>query len=48
MQMKADLHNLYSAWQTGITHKKNYHFGLVTGEDWRFDDCDFEWKTGVV
>ena len=48
IQMEADLHNLYPAWQTVITHKINYRFGLVTGEDWRFDDCDLEWKTGVV
>lgn len=48
MRMEADLHNMYPVWQTIITHRYDSMFGLVNGEDWRFDDCDIEWKTGVV
>ena len=48
MRMEADLHNMYPAWQTVITHRYDYRYGLINGEDWRFDDCDFEWKTGIV
>ena len=31
-----------------ITHRYEFRYGLINGEDWRFDDCDFEWKTGIV
>ena len=48
MRMEADLHNMYPAWQTVITHRYDFRYGLINGEDWRFDDCDFEWKTGIV
>lgn len=48
MRMEADLHNMYPVWQTIITHRYDSIYGLVEGEDWRFDDCDIEWKTGVV
>ena len=48
MQMEADLHNLYPAWQSLITYKYDLDFGLVAGEDWRFDDCDIEWREGVM
>ena len=48
MKMEADLHNLYPVWQTVITHRYDSRFGLVSGEDWRFEDCDIEWKSGVV
>ena len=48
MRMEADLHNMYPAWQTVITHRYEFRYGLVSGEDWRFDDCDFEWKSGIV
>lgn len=48
IRMEADLHNMYPAWQTVITHRTDFRFGLVNGEEWRFDDCDLEWKTGIV
>jgi deoxyribonuclease I len=48
MRMEADLHNLYPVWQTVITHRYDFRFGLVNGEDWRFDDCDLEWKSGII
>lgn len=48
MQMEADLHNMYPAVQSLITYRYDYAYGLVNGEDWRFDDCDIEWKTGIV
>ena len=48
IRMESDLHNLYPAWQTVITHRYDFRFGLVHGEDWRFEDCDFEWKSGVA
>ncbi len=48
MRMEADLHNMYPAWQTVITHRYDFRYGVINGEDWRFDDCDFEWKTGIV
>ena len=48
IRMEADLHNMYPVWQTLVTHRYESNYGLVKGEDWRFDDCDIEWKTGVV
>lgn len=48
MQMEADLHNMYPAVQSLITYRYDYSYGLVNGEDWRFDDCDIEWETGIV
>jgi len=43
-KMEADLHNLYPLWQDMITHRYDRHYGLLAGEDWRFEDCDFEWQ----
>ncbi len=48
MRMEADLHNMYPVSQTLITLRYNFHYGLVKGEDWRLDDCDIEWKSGVL
>ena len=48
IRMEADLHNLYPVWQTVITHRYDFRFGLIKGEDWRFQDCDIEWKAGVI
>ena len=48
MRMEANLHNMYPVWHTVITHRYDFRHGLVSGEDWRFDDCDLEWKTGIV
>ncbi|NKB37562.1 MAG: endonuclease I [Gammaproteobacteria bacterium] len=48
IRMEADLHNLYPVWQTVITHRYDFRFGLINGEEWRFQDCDIEWKAGIV
>lgn len=47
-KMEADMHNLYPVWQPLITFRAGRMFGLVDGEDWRFDDCDIEWKDSVI
>jgi deoxyribonuclease I len=47
IRMEADLHNMYPVSQSVITYRNNSKFGLITGEDWRFNDCDLEWKAGV-
>ncbi|MGY8814049.1 MAG: endonuclease, partial [Gammaproteobacteria bacterium] len=46
--MESDLHNLYPSWTDLTVYRANRVFGEVEGEDWRFDNCDFEWKSGVV
>ena len=46
--MESDLHNLYPVWTDLTVYRTGRMFGLVDGEDWRFDNCDFEWKSGVV
>jgi deoxyribonuclease I len=48
IRMEADLHNMYPVAQSVITFRNNFEFGLINGEDWRFDDCDLEWKSGVI
>ena len=48
VRMEADLHNMYPVSQMVITLRFGYRYGLVRGEDWRIDDCDLEWKSGVV
>jgi len=48
MRMEADLHNIYPVLQTLNTLRYDFHYGLVSGEDWRIDDCDVEWKAGVL
>ncbi len=48
IRMEADLHNMYPASQSVITHRYNFNYGLINGEDWRFEDCDLEWKSGVI
>lgn len=47
-KMEADLHNLYPVWQAMVTYRYDLHYGIISGEDWRFDDCDFEWKLKVA
>jgi deoxyribonuclease-1 len=46
-RMEADMHNLYPEWQTLVLYRNGRAFGVVQGEDWRFDDCDVEWGNGV-
>ena len=48
IKMEADIHNMYPAWQTVITHRYDFQYGLVSGEDWRFEDCDIERKGGIM
>ncbi len=47
-RMEADMHNLYPVWQEADIARRNAKFGLIEGEDWRFEGCDFERKRGVV
>ena len=47
-RMEADLHNLYPVWQAMVTYRYDQSYGLIDGEDWRFDDCDFEWKSKIA
>jgi deoxyribonuclease I len=48
IKMESDLHNLYPAWTDLTVYRSGRIFGEVDGEDWRFENCDFEWKSGVV
>jgi deoxyribonuclease I len=48
VSMESDLHNLYPSLTDLTVYRSNRKFGDVEGEDWRFDNCDFEWKSGVV
>ena len=43
-RMEADMHNLYPIWQGLVLYRNAHPFGEIPGEDWRFDDCDFEWN----
>jgi deoxyribonuclease-1 len=45
-RMEADMHNLYPDWQGLIVYRNGRSYGVVDGEDWRFDDCDVEWGRG--
>lgn len=47
-RMEADLHNMYPEAQELVTMRIGRRFGLVEGEEWRFDDCDVEWRNGVL
>lgn len=46
--MESDLHNLYPEAQELIAYRNGREFGIVDGEEWRFDDCDLEWRSGVL
>ena len=46
--MESDMHNLYPVWQPMVTYRNGRTFGEVPGEDHRFDDCDLEWRNGVL
>lgn len=48
MQIESDLHNMYPVWNVLNVYSVNSRFGLIDGEDWRFDDCDIEWLHGVT
>lgn len=46
-RMEADMHNLYPAWQDVVVSRRDSLFGMIDGEDWRYDDCDFERRFGI-
>ncbi len=48
IKMESDMHNLYPSWTDLTVYRSGRVFGEVEGEDWRFDNCDFEWKAGVL
>ena len=41
-QMEEDLHNIYPVVWEIVPNLNHQEFALIKGEDWRFDDCDFE------
>ncbi len=47
-QMESDLHNLYPEAQELIAYRNGREFGIVDGEDWRYEDCDVEWRKGIM
>jgi deoxyribonuclease-1 len=47
-RMESDLHNLYPEPLELVTYRINRVYGNVAGEDWRFDNCDIEWRNGVL
>jgi deoxyribonuclease-1 len=47
-RMESDMHNLYPEWNAMITYRNGSRFGVITGEEWRFRDCDIEWQGGVL
>jgi len=48
IKMEADLHNMYPVWQTVNSARNGTRYGIIDGEDWRFDQCDFERKLGIT
>ncbi len=47
-QMETDLHNMYPVWWEIKNTNKDTRYGDISGEDWRYDDCDYERKLGVT
>ncbi len=47
-RMEADMHNLYPTWQDVDVARRDTAFGEIEGEDWRYDDCDFERHLGIT
>ena len=47
-RMEADMHNLYPVWQEVNILRRDTLFGLIDGEDWRYDNCDFERRFGIT
>ncbi|MDX1518472.1 MAG: endonuclease [Gammaproteobacteria bacterium] len=48
IEMEADLHNLYPVWWEIASTNSDSSFGELPGEEWRFDNCDYERKLGVI
>ena len=46
-RMEADMHNLYPVWQDIDVSRRNTVFGMIKGENWRYEECDFERYLGV-
>jgi deoxyribonuclease-1 len=44
LEIESDLHNMYPVWYELVLLRKALPFGEIGGEEWRFDDCDFEWQ----
>jgi deoxyribonuclease I len=47
-RMEADMHNLYPVWQDADVARQNTAFGMIKGESWRYDSCDFERYLGIT
>lgn len=47
-RMEADMHNLYPVWQDVDVARRDTAFGMIEGEDWRYDNCDFERHNGIT
>lgn len=47
-QMETDLHNMYPVWWEIKNTNNNTRYGEISGEDWRYTDCDYERKSGVT
>lgn len=47
-RMEADMHNLYPVWQEVDIARRNTVFGMIEGEDWRYENCDFERVLGIT
>ncbi len=47
-RMEADMHNLYPVWQEADVARRNTVFGMIDGEDWRYENCDFERFLGIT
>lgn len=47
-RMEADMHNLYPAWQEIDVIRRDTSYGIIEGENWRYDTCDFERHLGIT
>ena len=47
-RMEADMHNLYPVWQEANVARRDTVFGMIEGEYWRYENCDFERYLGVT
>lgn len=48
IKMEADLHNLYPVWWEIASTNHETRFGELEGENWRFNQCDYERRFGVI
>ena len=42
------MHNLYPAWQETDVTRGDTAYGVIAGENWRYENCDFERHLGVT